>query len=147
VKGAAGIAPGTGIATFPSMRTAFRLYRLLVINAAVLCTKTDGRYQGHAAIYMGQNAAGIQVWDQWVGHPVSQRTIRWGGSGLSNNGNSFYVIDAGPAAAAKPKPATRALAQKAAQPRAKPKPKPKPKAKPKPAKSRRAPIGAAQRRG
>jgi len=69
VRGA-GIAIGTGIATFP-----------------------NGKYYGHAAIYMGQNGEGIQVWDQWKGHPVSQRTIRWGGSGISNNGDSFYVID------------------------------------------------------
>ncbi|CAF1307034.1 unnamed protein product [Didymodactylos carnosus] len=52
-----------------------------------------GKYSGHAAIYTGQDANGIQVWDQWVGHPVSQRTIRWNGSGISNNGDSFYVIN------------------------------------------------------
>jgi len=69
VKGAS-LTPGTGIATFPG-----------------------GKYQGHAAIYVGQNGDGIQVWDQWVGHPVSTRTIRWNGSGISNNGDSFYVIN------------------------------------------------------
>jgi hypothetical protein len=54
----------------------------------------SGGYSGHAAIYISQNTQGIQVWDQWKGHPVSQRTIRWDGSGsISNNGNSFYVID------------------------------------------------------
>jgi len=61
---------GTGIATFP-----------------------NGKYSGHAAIYLSQNAEGIQVWDQWVDHPVSTRTIRWNGSGLPNNGDSFYVIN------------------------------------------------------
>jgi len=69
VRGA-NIAYGTGIATFP-----------------------NGRYSGHAAIYVGQNSQGIQVWDQWKGHPVSTRTIRWNGSGISNNGDSFYVIN------------------------------------------------------
>ena len=34
---------------------------------------TDGR--SHAAIYAGQDAAGLQVWDQWLGQPVHQRTI------------------------------------------------------------------------
>ncbi|CAF0875451.1 unnamed protein product [Adineta ricciae] len=69
VRGA-GIPYGTAIATFP-----------------------NGKYYGHAAIYTGQNADGIQVWDQWVGHAVSTRTIRWNGSGTSNNGDSFYVIN------------------------------------------------------
>ncbi|CAF2600367.1 unnamed protein product [Rotaria sp. Silwood2] len=64
------IASGTAIATFPY-----------------------GKYKGHAAIYISQDRSGIQVWDQWKGHSVSQRTIRWNGSGLSNNGDSFYVID------------------------------------------------------
>ena len=49
---------------------------------------------GHAAIYISQDSAGIQVWDQWIGHLVSQRTIRWdSGPSISNNGNSFYVIN------------------------------------------------------
>ncbi|CAM4803892.1 unnamed protein product [Rotaria magnacalcarata] len=65
----ANIAYGTGIATFP-----------------------NGQYSGHAAIYVGQNDQGIQVWDQWRGHLVSSRTIYWNGNGLSNNGDSFYVI-------------------------------------------------------
>ncbi|CAF3199185.1 unnamed protein product [Rotaria socialis] len=65
----ASISPGTAIATFP-----------------------DGAYSGHAAIYMSQGHNGIHVWDQWYGHPVSQRIIRWNGHGLSNNGDSFYVV-------------------------------------------------------
>ncbi|CAF4734097.1 unnamed protein product [Rotaria socialis] len=65
----ASISPGTAIATFP-----------------------DGAYSGHAAIYMSQDHNGIHVWDQWYGHPVSQRIIRWNGHGLSNNGDSFYVV-------------------------------------------------------
>ncbi|CAF0901416.1 unnamed protein product [Rotaria sordida] len=69
VRGA-NIASGTAIATFP-----------------------NGKYRGHAAIYISQDKNGIQVWDQWKGHPVSRRTIRWNGSGLSNNGDSFYVIN------------------------------------------------------
>jgi len=71
VRGAS-IAVGTGIATFP-----------------------NGKYYGHTAIYMGQDSNGIQVWDQWKRHPVSQRTIRWNGNGISNNGDSFYVIAGG----------------------------------------------------
>ncbi|CAF4948798.1 unnamed protein product, partial [Rotaria sp. Silwood1] len=69
VKGT-NLAYGTAIATFP-----------------------NGYYLGHAAIYTGQNIQGIQVWDQWRGQPVHQRTIYWNGQGTSNNGNSFDVID------------------------------------------------------
>eukprot|EP01088_Endostelium_zonatum_P006415 TRINITY_DN18540_c0_g1_i1.p1 TRINITY_DN18540_c0_g1~~TRINITY_DN18540_c0_g1_i1.p1 ORF type:complete len:144 (-),score=30.22 TRINITY_DN18540_c0_g1_i1:82-465(-) len=69
VKGAA-LRSGTAIATFP-----------------------NGKYFGHAAIYRGQDASGIQVEDQWNGQPAHYRTIRWNGSGISNNGDSFYVIN------------------------------------------------------
>lgn len=69
VRGNVDLKPGTPIATFPG-----------------------GKYSGHAAIYKGQNEHGIQVMDQWKGHPVGERTIRWDGQGLSNNGDSFKVI-------------------------------------------------------
>ncbi|CAF1320370.1 unnamed protein product [Rotaria magnacalcarata] len=67
---AARVPYGTAIATFP-----------------------NGKYSGHAAIYISQDSIGIQVWDQWRGHTVSKRTIRWNGNGLSNSGDSFYVIN------------------------------------------------------
>ena len=54
---------------------------------------TDGR--SHAAIFVEQQSAGLLVWDQWVGHPVSQRVIRFrNGSGKPvNDGDQFYVIE------------------------------------------------------
>jgi hypothetical protein len=56
----------------------------------------DGR--SHAAIYLGRNAAGIQVLDQWNGHavqPVHERTIRFrNGHGVkANDGDQFYVVE------------------------------------------------------
>lgn len=80
VKGAA-LAEGTAIATFgPDGKYA---------------NKTDGT--SHAAIYVSQNQVGIQVWDQWLGQPVHQRTIRFqdGADGAKpvNDGDFFYVID------------------------------------------------------
>jgi hypothetical protein len=45
------------------------------------------------AIYLGQDDAGIQVIDQWQGQPTHHRTIRWGGSGRSNDGDAFSVIE------------------------------------------------------
>lgn len=50
----------------------------------------------HAAIYLGQNADGIQVMDQWRSQgQVLPRTIPWVARrpGLSNDGNAFSVIE------------------------------------------------------
>ncbi|NPT37308.1 BPSL0067 family protein [Paraburkholderia xenovorans] len=57
---------------------------------------TDGR--SHAAIYLGRNAVGIQVLDQWNGHtaqPAHERTIRFrNGYGVkANDGDQFYVVE------------------------------------------------------
>jgi hypothetical protein len=72
VKGNSNLVPGTAIATFGP----------------------NGKYAGgHAAVYMGQDQNGIQVMDQWVGHPVAPRTIRWDGETPSNNGSLFHVIN------------------------------------------------------
>jgi hypothetical protein len=74
VRGNATIVDGTAIATF---------------NAA-------GQYHGHAAIYVSQDDKGIDVFDQWVtgtGKAIGGRKIRWGGAGVSNNGDGFYVIE------------------------------------------------------
>ena len=50
----------------------------------------------HAAIYLGQNAQGIQVLDQWRSQgKVLPRTIPWQPHrpGLSNDGSAFSVIE------------------------------------------------------
>ena len=76
VKGDMGVAKGTAIATF----------------------KADGKYKsgdGHAAIYISQDATGLLVWDQY-NHPkkgVGQRQLKFGGKGDSNDGDKFYVIE------------------------------------------------------
>ena len=80
VRGNPAIARGTAIATF----------------------EADGTYTSrsgnHAAIYLGQDAAGIWVYDQWRGQPAHRRLIRFeGGRGSdrgskSNDGKRFAVI-------------------------------------------------------
>jgi len=81
VRGNVSITPGTVIATFDP----------------------DGHYgnhkdgRSHAAVYLSQNAIGIQVLDQWKGNtvqPVHERTIRFkGGHGLKvDDGDQFYVV-------------------------------------------------------
>ena len=64
-----------------------------VSYGSAIATFNGSKYEGHAAIYLSQNADGIQVIDQWNGHGASKRTLRWGGSGRSNDGNQFYVVN------------------------------------------------------
>jgi hypothetical protein len=54
--------------------------------------RTDGA--SHAAILIAEKDNGLRVWDQWKGHPVAERTIRWrGGQGKPvNDGDAYYVI-------------------------------------------------------
>lgn len=77
IKGAQYIAPGTAIATF--------------ING-VYPNRSSGN---HAAIYISHDEHGIQVYDQWSGHAVSKRTIRYkaGDNDPSNDGDFYYVIE------------------------------------------------------
>ena len=80
VQGNTSLQPGTAIATF---------------NAnGQYANATDG--SSHAAIYLGQNAQGIQVEDQWVGQPAHIHTISWTNLGNStaaaNNGSQYYVV-------------------------------------------------------
>lgn len=81
VKGNPNIVAGTAIATFDA--------------AGKYTNSTDGT--SHGAIYMGQNTVGLQVWDQWLGQPVHQRTIRFQGGAPGvhpvNDGDAFYVIE------------------------------------------------------
>jgi hypothetical protein len=70
-------------------------------GTAIATFDPDGRYgnhtdgRSHAAIYIEENDAGLLVIDQWVGHPVSERIIRFrGGNGKwVNDGDRFYVIE------------------------------------------------------
>ena len=72
VKGNNNIQPGTAIATFDK----------------------NGRYYGHAAIYINQTTIGINVYDQWNRRPLNDRVIEFKGMGyVSNDGDQFYVIE------------------------------------------------------
>ena len=81
VRGNPDLAPGTAIATF----------------------EVDGTYTSrtgnHAAIYLGQDEAGLWVYDQWRGQPVHHRLIRFaGGKGAgkgskSNDGDRYAVVE------------------------------------------------------
>ena len=86
VKGNTALARGTAIATFDAAGN-----------------YGNNRHGNHAAIYLGQDASGIQVVDQWnrrdktgkiVGHQwPHERTIRFNDKlGASDNGNGFSVV-------------------------------------------------------
>ena len=81
VQGNTSLQPGTPIATFNSN--------------GQYANATDG--SSHAAIYLGQNAQGIQVLDQWSDHPAAVRTINWtNSSGIAaDTGTRFSVINHG----------------------------------------------------
>ncbi len=77
VQGNTSIQPGTAIATFD--------------GSGHYANATDG--SSHAAIYLGQNAQGIQVEDQWLGQPAHTRTISWNNTtGAANTGTAFHVV-------------------------------------------------------
>ena len=79
VQGNTSLQPGTAIATFNSN--------------GQYANATNG--SSHAAIYLGQNAQGMQVEDQWSNQPASIRTIPWNNptGTAANTGSSFYVIN------------------------------------------------------
>ncbi len=91
VKGNMSIAPGTAIATFD--------------GNGRYGNHTDG--SSHAAIYLGQDASGIVVLDQWMTHrtlangqrvatphAVSKRIIRFHKAPRAeNNGDNYYVVE------------------------------------------------------
>lgn len=58
---------------------------------------TDGT--SHAAVLIAELPEGLRVWDQWVGRPVGERTIRFRGGerGVKpvNDGDQFYVVEQG----------------------------------------------------
>jgi hypothetical protein len=74
-----GAAPGTVIATFDPN--------------GLYGNHTDG--SSHAAVLIAEEDTGLRVWDQWVGHPVSQRVIRFrGGQGRKvNDGDQFHIVE------------------------------------------------------
>ena len=76
VQGNTSLQPGTPIATFDANGT--------------YGNHLDG--SSHAAIYLGQDASGMQVQDQWAGRATHVHTIPWSGINAANSGSAFRVI-------------------------------------------------------
>jgi hypothetical protein len=88
VKGATELPVGSAIATFspPDAKHETAYYA------------NDMHGLSHAAIYLGQDASGLQVMDQWSHapgppQPVHRRTIFFGHKLPVNDGNLFYVVE------------------------------------------------------
>jgi hypothetical protein len=78
VKGNLALRPGTAIATFD--------------DDGRYGNHTDGR--SHAAIYLGQDARGLRVIDQWRGHSPTERIIRFNDKRPAvDNGNRSFVVN------------------------------------------------------
>lgn len=72
----------------------------IIAKGTVIATMVDGHYPNHAhgnhaAIFLSEDANGIRVLDQWLGHAPSERVIHFhGGHGsASNDGDKFYVVE------------------------------------------------------
>jgi hypothetical protein len=78
-----GYAEGTAIATFE--KTSHGLHY------------ANSNTASHCAILIGDTAAGLAVWDQWVGQPVHTRLIRFhGGIRGVDDGDNYYAIEIDP---------------------------------------------------
>ncbi len=68
----------------------------LRIGTAIATFNKEGKYEGHAAMYQGQNDKAITVIDQWKGRKANYRDIRFQGgkaTKVSNDGDAYYVIE------------------------------------------------------
>ena len=72
---------------------------LTLATGTAVATFVNGKYPNHssgnhAAIFVKGDAKGIDVWDQWRGHPVQRRHIlfRYGKGSGSNDASAFSVI-------------------------------------------------------
>jgi hypothetical protein len=84
VEGATDIAPGTPIATFN-------------FDGAYGPPDSPGGASGvsHTGIYLGQDASGVQIFDQWSGSGGAQiHTIPWSSwsGGTAEAGSHYYTI-------------------------------------------------------
>ena len=81
VKAALDLESGTAIATFGGEPPRY---------------ENDVSGKSHAAFLVSAQSDGLLVWDQWVGHPVAQRVIRYRNGPPTNAVNDaeyFYVIE------------------------------------------------------
>jgi len=65
-----------------------------ISRGTVIATFENGHYQGHAAIFLGETAEGIRVWDQWNTQKAHVRVIHFTGKhSFVDDGNNYYVVE------------------------------------------------------
>ncbi|MFT3767592.1 MAG: BPSL0067 family protein [Minicystis sp.] len=65
-----------------------------IARGTAIATFVSGHYDGHAAIYLGETADGIQVFDQWRTQRPHERTIySHGRHSFVDTANNYYVIE------------------------------------------------------
>ncbi len=79
-----------------------RANKSIQAGTAIATFDANGRYgnhtggRSHAAIYIGQDTEGLDVWDQYTGTPVHRRSIKFRGGAVEvkpvNDGDAYYVI-------------------------------------------------------
>ena len=63
-------------------------------KGTVIATFVHGHYDGHAAIYLGETAEGIRVYDQWNAQKAHVRVIHYSGKhAFVDDGNNYYVVE------------------------------------------------------
>lgn len=63
-------------------------------KGTVIATFEHGQYNGHAALYLGETAEGIVVFDQGASQHAHERTIHYGGRHAPlDNGDSYFVVE------------------------------------------------------
>ena len=64
-------------------------------GTAIASFRNDKYANDHAAIFIRETSAGLEVYDQWTSKNWGERTLRFnysGASPYSNDGDLFYVI-------------------------------------------------------
>lgn len=65
-----------------------------IARGTVIATFVHGHYEGHAAIFLGETADGIQVFDQWNAQRAHTRIIHYSGKhAFVDDGNNYYVVE------------------------------------------------------
>lgn len=64
----------------------------------VIANFVEGKFHGHAAIYVSQDPNGIHVYEQFIEppKPIGPRLIKWDPKqSAANDGNKFYIVEKG----------------------------------------------------
>ncbi|APR85680.1 Hypothetical protein A7982_11029 [Minicystis rosea] len=65
-----------------------------IARGTAIATFVNGHYDGHAAVYLGETADGIRVFDQWRTQKPHERTIYASGRhSFVDTADNYYVIE------------------------------------------------------